>query len=47
LPDQGDPVVLLHGFGETSPHVVAADRFSDKHTVIAPDLRGLVHSIIC
>src|SRR4029434_1724404 len=38
---KGDPVVLLHGFAETS-HMwrpLIAKLF-DKHTVIAPDLRG-------
>jgi len=37
----GDPVVLLHGFAETShmwrPLIA---RLADRHTVIAPDLRG-------
>src|SRR6266571_852698 len=37
----GDPVVLLHGYAETShmwrPLIAA---LADKHTVIAPDLRG-------
>ena len=37
----GDPIVLLHGFAETShmwrPLIA---RLSDQHTVIAPDLRG-------
>src|SRR5689334_1764968 len=38
---KGDPVVLLHGFAETShmwrPLIA---KLADKHTVIAPDLRG-------
>ena len=42
---KGDPVVLLHGFAETShmwrPLIA---RLSDKHTVIAPDLRGFGQS---
>src|ERR1700712_3213773 len=42
---KGDPVVLLHGFAETShmwlPLIV---KLSDKHTVIAPDLRGFGRS---
>jgi pimeloyl-ACP methyl ester carboxylesterase len=41
----GDPIVLLHGFAETSrmwlPLIV---KLSDKHTVIAPDLRGFGQS---
>lgn len=42
---KGDPVVLLHGFAETShmwrPLIA---KLSDKHTVIAPDLRGFGRS---
>ena len=42
---KGDPVVLLHGFAETShmwrPLIA---KLSDKHTVIAPDLRGFGQS---
>jgi pimeloyl-ACP methyl ester carboxylesterase len=42
---QGDPVVLLHGFAETShmwrPLIA---KLSDRHTVIAPDLRGFGQS---
>ena len=42
---KGDPVVLLHGFAETShmwrPLIA---QLSDKHTVIAPDLRGFGQS---
>ena len=38
---KGDPVILLHGFAETShmwrPLIA---KLADKHTVIAPDLRG-------
>ena len=41
----GDPIVLLHGFAETShmwrPLIA---RRSDRHTVIAPDLRGFGES---
>jgi pimeloyl-ACP methyl ester carboxylesterase len=37
----GDPVVLLHGYAQTS-HMwqPLMPRLADKHTVIAPDLRG-------
>src|SRR3954468_2103443 len=42
---KGDPIVLLHGFAETShmwrPLIA---KLSDKHTVIAPDLRGFGQS---
>jgi pimeloyl-ACP methyl ester carboxylesterase len=42
---KGDPVVLLHGFAETShmwrPLIA---RLADRHTVIAPDLRGFGQS---
>src|ERR1700732_2797637 len=42
---KGDPVVLLHGYAETShmwlPRIA---KLSDKHTVIAPDLRGFGQS---
>jgi pimeloyl-ACP methyl ester carboxylesterase len=42
---KGDPVVLLHGFAETShmwrPLIA---KLADKHTVIAPDLRGFGRS---
>jgi pimeloyl-ACP methyl ester carboxylesterase len=45
LAGRGDPVVLLHGFAETShmwrPLIA---KLSDKHTVIAPDLRGFGQS---
>jgi pimeloyl-ACP methyl ester carboxylesterase len=41
----GDPIVLLHGFAETShmwrPLIA---KLADKHTVIAPDLRGFGQS---
>ena len=38
---KGDVVVLLHGFGESSRMWVPLMKaLSDKHTVIAPDLRG-------
>jgi pimeloyl-ACP methyl ester carboxylesterase len=38
---EGDPVVLLHGYAETSHmwHPLIAE-LEDQHTVIAPDLRG-------
>jgi pimeloyl-ACP methyl ester carboxylesterase len=42
---KGDPVVLLHGFAETShmwrPLIA---KLADQHTVIAPDLRGFGQS---
>src|SRR6188472_3000886 len=42
---KGDPVVLLHGFAETShmwrPLIA---KLADKHTVITPDLRGFGQS---
>jgi pimeloyl-ACP methyl ester carboxylesterase len=42
---QGDPVVLLHGYAETShmwrPLIA---KLTDRHTVIAPDLRGFGES---
>jgi pimeloyl-ACP methyl ester carboxylesterase len=42
---KGDPVVLLHGYAETShmwrPLIA---KLADKHTVIAPDLRGFGQS---
>jgi pimeloyl-ACP methyl ester carboxylesterase len=38
---QGDPIVLLHGFAETSHMwLPLIAELSAKHTVIAPDLRG-------
>ena len=37
----GDPVVLLHGYAETSHMwLPLIAKLSDRHTVIAPDLRG-------
>ena len=37
---KGDPVVLLHGFAETSHMwLPLIAKLADKHTVIAPDLR--------
>jgi pimeloyl-ACP methyl ester carboxylesterase len=42
---QGDPVVLLHGFAETSHMwLPLIAKLSDNHTVIAPDLRGFGES---
>ena len=42
---KGDPVVLLHGYAQTShmwrPLIA---ELADKHTVIAPDLRGFGQS---
>src|ERR1700704_4401168 len=42
---KGDPVVLLHGFAESShmwrPLIA---KLADRHTVIAPDLRGFGQS---
>jgi pimeloyl-ACP methyl ester carboxylesterase len=38
---KGDPVVLLHGFAETSHMwLPLIAQLADRHTVIAPDLRG-------
>jgi pimeloyl-ACP methyl ester carboxylesterase len=38
---EGDPVVLLHGYAETSRMwLPLIAQLEDKHTVIAPDLRG-------
>lgn len=38
---KGDPVLLLHGFAETSHMwLPLISKLADKHTVIAPDLRG-------
>src|SRR5258708_37348985 len=42
---RGDPVVLLHGYAETSHmwlQLIA--KLADKHTVIAPDMRGFGES---
>jgi pimeloyl-ACP methyl ester carboxylesterase len=42
---KGDPVVLLHGFAETSHMwLPLIAELADKHTVIAPDLRGFGQS---
>src|SRR4030088_1734615 len=42
---KGDPVVLLHGYAETSTMCrPLITKLSDKHTVIAPDLRGFGQS---
>jgi pimeloyl-ACP methyl ester carboxylesterase len=42
---KGDPVVLLHGFAETSHMwLPLMAKLADKHTVIAPDLRGFGQS---
>src|SRR5882757_7136543 len=42
---KGDPVVLLHGFGESSHMwLPLIARLADRHTVIAPDLRGFGQS---
>jgi pimeloyl-ACP methyl ester carboxylesterase len=45
LAGQGDPVVLLHGYAETSHMwLPLIAKLADKHTVIAPDLRGFGES---
>ena len=42
---RGDPVVLLHGYAETSHMwLPLIAKLADKHTVIAPDLRGFGES---
>src|SRR5467141_4672342 len=42
---KGDPIVLLHGYAETSHMwLPLIAKLSDKHTVIAPDLRGFGES---
>jgi pimeloyl-ACP methyl ester carboxylesterase len=42
---QGDPVVLLHGYAQTSHMwLPLIAKLADKHTVIAPDLRGFGQS---
>ena len=42
---KGDPVVLLHGFAQTSHMwLPLIAKLADKHTVIAPDLRGFGQS---
>lgn len=41
IADQGDPVVLLHGYAETSHMwLPLIAELAKTHTVIAPDLRG-------
>jgi pimeloyl-ACP methyl ester carboxylesterase len=45
LAGAGDPVVLLHGFAESSHMwLPLMAKLADKHTVIAPDLRGFGQS---
>src|SRR6266550_7307427 len=42
---KGDPVVLLHGYAQTSHMWLSLiAKLADKHTVIAPDLRGFGQS---
>src|SRR5260370_10491814 len=42
---KGDPVLLLHGFAETSHMLLPLiAKLSDRHTVIAPYLRGFGQS---
>src|SRR5437879_13567108 len=42
---KGNPVVLLHGYAESSHMwLPLIAKLSDKHTVIAPDLRGFGQS---
>jgi pimeloyl-ACP methyl ester carboxylesterase len=42
---KGDPVVLLHGYAQTSHMwLPLISRLADKHVVIAPDLRGFGQS---
>jgi len=42
---EGDPVVLLHGYAQTSHMwLPLIAKLADKHTVIAPDLRGFGQS---
>src|ERR1700736_1476240 len=42
---KGDPVILLHGYAETSHMwLPLIAKLADKHTVIAPDLRGFGQS---
>jgi pimeloyl-ACP methyl ester carboxylesterase len=42
---KGDPVVLLHGYAETSHMwLPLIEKLADEHTVIAPDLRGFGQS---
>jgi pimeloyl-ACP methyl ester carboxylesterase len=41
----GDPIVLLHGYAETSHMwLPLIAKLADRHTVIAPDLRGFGES---
>jgi len=41
----GDPVLLLHGYAETSRMwIPLIDKLAPRHTVIAPDLRGFDQS---
>src|SRR6202171_6323337 len=45
VPAKGDPVVLLHGYAETSHMwLPLIAKLADKHSVIAPDLRGFGES---
>lgn len=38
---EGDPVILLHGYAQTSHMwLPLMAKLADKHTVVAPDLRG-------
>jgi hypothetical protein len=42
---KGDPVVLLHGYAETSHMwLPLISKLADRHSVIAPDLRGFGES---
>jgi len=42
---KGDPIVLLHGYAETSHMwLPLIAKLADRHTVIAPDLRGFGES---
>jgi pimeloyl-ACP methyl ester carboxylesterase len=42
---EGDPVVLLHGYAQTSHMwLPLIARLANKHTVVAPDLRGFGQS---
>jgi pimeloyl-ACP methyl ester carboxylesterase len=44
---KGDPVVLLHGYAQTSHMwLPLIAKLADKHTVIAPDLRGFGQSSV-
>jgi pimeloyl-ACP methyl ester carboxylesterase len=45
LAGKGDPIVLLHGYAETSHMwLPLIEKLSADHTVIAPDLRGFGQS---